>query len=288
MLLQSLFVQLLHVVVKYYLVVMMNLNVMIILIHLPHLNLHLGTTNTTNHLPLWTTTATTLIPITVPQRSGSPGINGRIIPNPNTTPIPLDGLTIQSTHTNNNRMTNFLLNTHPNLLRHTHWNTSHMATDITLIALALLTHGLPLSLQDILPSTSRKDPEKNGLVKSVTPLSIQTECVRPMNLTPTSCHDHPLPLSKINMMKLWKNFKKLIQESHQTLRERLYCCSLVQASFQITTSPLATFENFLKPACLHLSCPYQISAGSKCPVLLVVKPVLLGRFAMEQPPVPLR
>ena len=76
-------------------------------------------------------------------------------------------------------------------------------------------------------------------------------------------------------MKLWKNSTKSIQESHQTLRGRLYCYSLVQVSFQIMTSPLATFENSLKPACLHLSCPYQISAGSTCLLLLGVKPVLL-------------
>ena len=163
-----------------------------------------------------------------------------------------------------------------------------MATAITPIAPVLLIHGLPLSLQVILPSTYRKDPKKNGLVKSNMLLNIQTGCERPMNLTPRSFHNHPRPSYMINMTKLWKNFTKLIQEFHLTLRGRPYYYSLVQVSCQIMTFPLATFENSLKPACLHWSCPCQISAGTKCLLLLVVKPVSPGRSATERPSVPLR
>jgi hypothetical protein len=117
MLLQSLFDLLLHGGVKYRMNEMDNVNVMIIPIHLRHINLHLGTTNTTTNLQLPTPLTTTTIPlttITVPQKSGDLGSIGRIIQNPNITLILPDGSTFQSGHTSINHMMNLLPNIHPN------------------------------------------------------------------------------------------------------------------------------------------------------------------------------
>ena len=202
------------------------------------------------------------------------------------THIPPDGSTIQSRTTNINLMMNRLPDIPQNLWRHSRWNSTHTTMAIIPIALVLLSPELPLFHLVILPSTFKKVPKRNGLVKSnmLSPIPIGWE--RQMNLMPRSFHNHPRVLSKSTSRKRWKNWIKWILESQQTLAGRPYIYCRVLASWQILIFPHAMFENFLKQACWPWSCRYQKWAGFKCPHPLAAKPSSHGHLAMVRPSVP--
>ena len=219
MLPQSPFDQHLHDVVKYYMDETMTTLVMLQAMNKHPFNLHLGTTNITNHLqrPTKTTTSpTTVLTINIPPKSGNPGINGRTSQKPPTTLIPQDGLTIQSCHTSINRTKILLPRLLPNLLRHSHPNTLHMATAITSVDLAPSNPGPPPSLQDTLPSISKKAPKRNGPDMYVMLCTTQTECVQRTSWRAMNVQNHPRPSSMLNMMKPWNRSTRWTRESHRT------------------------------------------------------------------------
>ena len=286
---QSLFDPTPHVIVKYHISEMNIVDVMIILIHPLPINLNLGTTITTNNLQSPTSRTTMTTPptmTTAPPKSGSPGSLGKTSPSLNITHIPPDGSTIQSRITNINLMMNRLPDIPQNLWRHSRWTSTHTTMAIIPIALVLLSPELPLFHLVILPSTFKKVPKRNGLVKSnmLSPIPIGWE--RQMNLMPRSFHNHPRVLSKSTSRKRWKNWIKWILESQQTLAGRPYIYCRVLASWQILIFPHAMFENFLKQACWPWSCRYQKWVGFKCPHLLAAKPSSHGHLAMVRPSVP--
>ena len=230
---QSLFVPTLQDIVKSYINVMNNVVEMIQLFHPIYLNLHPGTTITTTNLQLPTSRSIMTTPpilIKVPEKRGSPGSLGKTSPSLNITRIPPDGSTTQSPTTN----ISLMKNRRPSILqspwRHTHWNNTPTTRAIIPIALVTLILELPLFHLAILPSTFKKVPKRNGLVRSnmLSPILIGWE--RQMNLMQRSSHNHPRALSKSILMKRWTSWPKWIREFPTTLAERPYTYCRVQAS----------------------------------------------------------
>jgi hypothetical protein len=217
LLVQSLSDPPLHDVEMYYMDAPMNSLVMFqASIQLPF-NLHLGTINIMIHSPTKRTTNSITVPtINIPPKSGNPGTNGRISPRDPTTLILQDGSTIQSHHTNINRTTILLPNPHQSLSLHFPPNTLHMATAITPVDLALSNPGPLPSLQDTLPSTSKRDPKRNGLDMFIMLCTIQTECVQRTSWRTMNVQNHPRPSFMLNMTLPWNRSIRSIREYHLT------------------------------------------------------------------------
>ena len=233
------------------------------------------------------TTTRTISPLTNhPPKSGNPGTNGRTIPTLSLISIRRGGLTIQrpppsinatmilpTTSRPANLSLPFPLNAHTNI---------HIVQDQSNPVLP----PVP-SLQDMFPSTFKTAGKKNGLDTSSLPCIIRTGCVLPMNSKEVKSLHRTRPFHRTNSMMQWNNSIAWTLEFPAIYVRRRSNCSPAPTFFRTMTCPHAMFVNFLIPTCLHSSCHYQTSVGSRCHLRLATNIITPGHSVMVRPSKPL-